>query len=242
MARQNSRRTRRVFGVGVLLDILLTGLALALVLYLASRLYEPPPIVAERVETRAAPVQSAPLDNAPVFGDVPLGDADAPVEFVQYAGFTCRFCGAFHNQVLPEIERRILETGEARLIVREIVENENDVLAAAVARCGGAEGYHRRLAVIHRDRRAWAEGDRQAVLRALEALGVDGGLTRGRVRDCLADEDLKSAIERASDQNRGRIDLRSVPSFTVNGDKFSGNMSLERASMLIDEENYSRGQ
>ncbi len=51
--------------------------------------------------------------------DIIIGKADAPVTIVEYASMTCSHCRDFHSETYPKIKADYLDTGKAKLILRE---------------------------------------------------------------------------------------------------------------------------
>ena len=49
-----------------------------------------------------------------------LGQTDAPITIVEYASMTCPHCAHFANDVLPELKKKWIDTGKAKLIMRPI--------------------------------------------------------------------------------------------------------------------------
>ena len=52
-----------------------------------------------------------------------------PITIVEYASMTGGHCASFHNQVLPALKEKYIDTGKVRLIMREFL----DSLAAAAS-------------------------------------------------------------------------------------------------------------
>ena len=68
-----------------------------------------------------------------------LGYDDAPVTLFVYEDFQCPFCAQFSREVLPEIVREHVETGEARIVSRPLVFLGDDSLEAAEAALAAGE-------------------------------------------------------------------------------------------------------
>ncbi|TIP69151.1 MAG: DsbA family protein, partial [Mesorhizobium sp.] len=51
--------------------------------------------------------------------DMQLGKDDAKVTIVEYASMTCPHCAHFHETTLPALKTKYIDTGKARLILRE---------------------------------------------------------------------------------------------------------------------------
>ena len=51
--------------------------------------------------------------------DVLEGEANAPITIVEYASMTCSHCAAFATKVYPTLKSKYIDTGKAKLILRE---------------------------------------------------------------------------------------------------------------------------
>jgi protein-disulfide isomerase len=77
------------------------------------------------------------MDDDPV-----LGDQDAKIAIVEFSDYQCPFCQRFHTYLLPIIKERFIDTGQAKLVYRDLPLNfhpeaEN---AAVAANCAGEQG------------------------------------------------------------------------------------------------------
>ena len=59
----------------------------------------------------AAPAEAA---AAPQITEMTLGAADAPVEVIEYASFTCPHCATFHNNVFEPLKKEYVDTGRVK--------------------------------------------------------------------------------------------------------------------------------
>ena len=64
-----------------------------------------------------------------------LGDEKAPVTIIEYASLSCPHCAHFHNTILPELKKRYIDTGKAKLIHRPYPLNEPALRGAMLAGC-----------------------------------------------------------------------------------------------------------
>lgn len=196
------------------------------------------------LSTEAAAQQSAPreLTEADVaalsmkgyaLGDVPLGAADAPVTIVEYSSFTCPHCANFHTRTLPAIKEKYIDTGKVRLIFREHYFEEMGLWASMLARCGGPESYHDKVAMLFEKQREWAR--RETVGTELSRLGRLAGLSQERLESCMGDEPYMLKLIADWQEGLKSHDVNSTPTFFINGEKVSGDMSVEAFSALIDK-------
>src|ERR1700740_1084608 len=64
-----------------------------------------------------------------------LRTPEAPITIVEYASLTCPHCAHFANDVLPEIKKEWIDTGKAKLVLRDFPLDEPALRAAMISRC-----------------------------------------------------------------------------------------------------------
>lgn len=151
-----------------------------------------------------------------------VGSMDAPVTLTTYLSTTCSHCAAWHNNILPSIMAKYVETGQVRIVYRDMPTPPQDVAVAGavMARCAPAEKFGAALDSLYRTQSslggATAEEQQQNVLAWLSAAGIAGGLTRDQMNACFADEANFDALE--ARVNAAHVDgVRGTPTFFVNG-------------------------
>ncbi len=158
--------------------------------------------------------QAGPLDITA--SDRVLGRADAPVTVVEYASFTCPHCADWHNQVLPEFKARFIDTGQVRLVFRDLPTDPVQVAAtaAAIARCAAPDRFY---AVAS----SFMTG--QAQLRSSYQVGpwydaaiAVSGRSQAEIEACLSDPSTMANL-RAGMEAASAAGVQSTPSFFVNG-------------------------
>jgi protein-disulfide isomerase len=204
-----------------------------------------------QVSRRSAmqPVKSLPIEDILKPGalpDIALGAADAPVTIVEYASMTCPACASFHNQILPALKEKYIDTGKVRLVFREYPTDDLAILASMAVRCAGKEKTESALpmvSVLFTRQAEWATSKSMAELRAkLGGLGLQVGLTRSAFNACFP----SSAQKLTSDQRKLLEDLNKnaqrgaafgverTPTFFVNGTKLEGVASVEDFDKAIE--------
>jgi protein-disulfide isomerase len=71
-----------------------------------------------------------------------LGNPDAPITIIEYASLTCPHCAHFANEVLPELKKKWIDTGKAKLVLRDYPLDEPALRAAMIARCAPPDRYY----------------------------------------------------------------------------------------------------
>lgn len=185
----------------------------------------------------AANAQEASADPAAMadIPDIVMGAADAPIEIIEYASFTCPHCAAFHANVFPALKAEYIDTGKVRFVYREVYFDRFGLWASMVARCGGEMRFFGISDLIYEKQREWtASGDPAVIVGELRTLGKTAGLTDEILDECMNNADQAKSLVAWYQENADRDGITGTPSFMINGEKFS-NMSFEDFKKLLDE-------
>lgn len=172
------------------------------------------------------------LARATDLGEPAIGDPNAPVTIIEFASLTCPHCASFHVNTLPELEKRYIDTGKVRLVLRDFPLDQMALKASVIAHCAGPDRYPQFAQVFFAQQASWARAsDPEKALRQLAQLG---GLGADKVDACLADKSLEDAILQARLDGQQKYDIQSTPTFIINGKSHSGDQSIEKFAELID--------
>ena len=145
-----------------------------------------------------------------------VGRADAPVTVIEYASFACSHCADWHQVVYPEFKRRFIDTGQVRLVFRNLPTAPAEIAlpAAALAHCAAPERFYDVAGTLmHGQRAVLSGGDRTVWFDSAVAVS---GRTRAQIDTCVALPATRAAIEADID---GAIaaGVDSTPTLFVNG-------------------------
>jgi len=176
------------------------------------------------------------VEIAPFMGDAVMGDPAAPVEIVEYASTTCGHCAAFHEQMLPQLKTRYIDTGRARLrwIVMPTPPAEVSVAGAAIARCAGEGKFFDVIADLFDSQEEIIKAARspRKLQEALVGLGGRHGLSADEVGSCVSDTNIQQLIIKAA--RAAPETVTGTPTFFVGGQQVDEN-SVEAIARVIDE-------
>lgn len=189
-----------------------------------------------RTDGPAAFDLSANAQGASEIEDITLGDPSAPVKVVEYASYTCPHCADFHNDTFKDFKREYIDTGKVHFTYREVFFDRYGLWAAMVARCAGADRYFGVAELLYETQSDWARaGEPADVAEALKRVGAQAGLDRETLDACLRDAEKAESLVAWYQENAERDGVRSTPSFLIDGEMHSGNMSLSQIGRLVDE-------
>jgi protein-disulfide isomerase len=164
-------------------------------------------------------------------GDVALGPADAKVTIIEYASMTCPHCAAFHQETWPELKKRWVDTGKVRFVLREFPLDPLATAGFMLARCDGENKYYPIVDLLFSQQRAWAYAERP--LDALRQMMKQAGFSQEKFDSCLKDQKLYDAVNAVRNRGAKDFNITSTPTFFINGQRHSGNMSIADIEKII---------
>ncbi len=165
-------------------------------------------------------------------GDKILGDENAPVTIVEYASMTCSHCARFHETTYPELKSQYIDTGKVRFIFREF---PLDPVAAAgfmLARCQPEAKYFDIVDIMFKNQRTWAFTDKP--YESMLDFSKQIGFTQESFEQCLTNQGLLDAVNAVKDRGANTFGVSGTPTFFINGEKHSGEMSIEELGKIIE--------
>lgn len=184
-----------------------------------------------------APESSGSVDVADLMAEGPLpdvviGDADAPVTIVEYASMTCSHCADFHENSYPQIKTDFLDTGKAKLIIREFPFDPRALAGFMLARCTGDDAKRTAMIdVLFSQQDDWARADNASA--ALLKIAKLAGMSQDEFTSCLNDKEMQEKIVEIQQKGQNEFGVNATPTFFINGDKFSGALSAEQMAAAI---------
>jgi len=164
-----------------------------------------------------------------------LGDADAPVEVIEYASYTCPHCASFHGDQYGQIKENYIDTGDVRFVYREIYFDRFGLWASMIARCGDQERFFGITETLYEEQSEWlAGGDPAQIAENLRRIGIAAGLDAEEVDACMADGEQAQTLVAWFEQNAEADGITGTPSFLIDGEKYS-NMSYADFAEILDE-------
>jgi protein-disulfide isomerase len=100
-----------------------------------------------------------------------------------------------------------------------------------LARCAGEKRYFGMLNVLFKSQMKWAKAANPQ--QALGTIARLGGFTEARFQTCMRDQKLADMILQTRLDGNKKFEVESTPSFIVNGEKTSGNMTIDKWDELL---------
>ena len=160
-----------------------------------------------------------------------LGSPEAPITIVEYASLTCPHCAHFANDVLPEIKKEWIDTGKAKLVLRDFPLDEPALRAAMITRCAPPNRYYAFADTFFAAQEKWVRSSDYR--EALARLAKLGGMGQEEFDACLANTALENKIVEGRLKASQELNVDSTPTFFVNGSKLAGAPTAEEFEKLL---------
>lgn len=168
--------------------------------------------------------------------DLSVGDANAPVTIVEYASLTCGHCANFHTQTYPKLKEKYIDTGKARIIMREFPLNARAYAASMITRCV-AESAHKPLVDgLFETQKDWAfKRTNQEFKQALFDFTKQAGLSQDDFNKCLGNSKLLNDLTAQFTKASEVFGVDATPAFFINGKRLRGTPTLDNFAEAIDQ-------
>jgi protein-disulfide isomerase len=175
------------------------------------------------------PAQAAAGDAAKELAVQPsdrvLGKPDAPITIIEYASLTCPHCAHFDVEVLPKLKEKWIDSGKAKLVLRDFPLDEPALRAAMVARCVPPDRFYPLVDGLFRTQADWVvergwQGKLEGVTRLL-------GVPEKEFKACVSDKKLEDQVAQSRLTAAQQLGVDATPTFFINGKKFDGAPTVE---------------
>jgi protein-disulfide isomerase len=163
-----------------------------------------------------------------------LGKANAPVKVDEYISLACSHCADFYTKVLPDLEKKYIDTGKVKFVIHDFPLDGASLKAAAVARCMPADEFFPYVKILYSAQDKWAYGNPNPEATIVQYAKL-GGLPEDKAKACANDSALQDAIV-AERTEAGKVNVEATPTFILNdgAETIKGAQSVEVFSAAFD--------
>ena len=167
--------------------------------------------------------------------DFIIGDENAPITIIEYASMSCSHCASFHNNTLEDVKTEYIDTGKVRFVFRDFPFDYPALLGSMMMRCIPEDfryDYMNALYILQKD---WVVRENATTKKELYKIMQTGGMTKEEFDSCLSDVDLENEILEGVLGAQKEFNIKSTPSFLINGNLVEGNKNIKEFRQIIDK-------
>jgi len=163
-----------------------------------------------------------------------FGDTSAKIMVEEYFSLTCTHCAAFANDTMPEVTKKLVETGKLYFLYHDFPLDQVALMAAMVARSLPAERYEPFTAALFASQDRWAFARGVNSTEEIWKIAALAGMDRPTFDSAIADTTLKNWILAGQDQAQKQLGVDSTPTFRVNATtQHAGEMDYPSFAKLV---------
>ncbi len=153
-------------------------------------------------------------------GQPTLGNDDAPVKVIFFENFLCEHCRAFEANVMPQLKRDYIDTGDVEAYYVNLAwGGERALLAGLAGECAYAQdeaAFWDYKSALYEAQETWqGVNDLAAAARDIDALDADA------LRTCVQEARYQEEVQRDLDLAE-RVGVQGTPSLVVGNQGFQG--------------------
>jgi protein-disulfide isomerase len=176
------------------------------------------------------------ISEAPLPSDFVLGNKDAKVVVIEYASLSCPHCAHFSATIMPEIQKKYIDTGKIRYVLRQFPLNEPAFRAAILVNCigeqQGADKYYLFNRVLFDSQSKWAfDGN---WLSGLETIAAVGGVSKEQFQSCMNNKERETQALKDKKETMDELKVPHTPYFFIGGEAYNNDITLADMSKFID--------
>ena len=167
--------------------------------------------------------------------DFIIGNNNAPITIIEYASMSCSHCGNFHNNTLPDLNKEYIDTGKVKYVFRDFPYNYPALLGSMVMHCTPTEVRYDYMNALYKLQNKWVVRENAITRQELYKIMQSGGMSKENFDTCLSNVDLENKILQEVIAAQSEFNIRSTPSFLINGDLLEGDKSIKVFRQILDK-------
>ena len=167
--------------------------------------------------------------------DFIIGDENAPITIIEYASMSCSHCADFHTKTLPDLKTEFIDTGKVRMVFRDYPFNYPALLGSMMMRCIPSDVRYDYMNALYQLQPNWVNRDPKITKKELYKIMQSGGMTKDEFDTCYGDLDNENLILEGVMAAQKDFNIKSTPSFVINGNLVEGNKNIKEFRQIIDK-------
>tara|TARA_Y100000590_G_scaffold455547_1_gene604418 strand:+ start:198 stop:815 length:618 start_codon:yes stop_codon:yes gene_type:complete len=167
--------------------------------------------------------------------DFVMGDPEAPITIIEYASMSCSHCASFHNDTLGLIKEEYIDTGKVKFVFRDFPYNYPALLGSMVMRCIPTNIRYNYTNALYLLQKSWVLQENAKTTQELYKIMQSGGMTKEEFDACITNVDLENKILEEIIAAQNEFNIRTTPSFLINGKLIEGNKPIKDFRQIIDK-------
>ena len=167
--------------------------------------------------------------------DFMIGDINAPITIIEYASMSCSHCADFHNDTLDTLKSEYIDTGKVKFVFRDFPFNYPALAGSMIMQCVPEDAKYQYMNALYKLQNSWIRKEHNDTRNELYKIMQSGGMQKEEFDACMTNIDIENDILEGVMSAQREFNIRSTPSFIINGVLYSGNKDIKEFRQIIDK-------
>ena len=167
--------------------------------------------------------------------DFVIGNEEAKITIIEYASLSCSHCADFHVNTLETLKKEYIDTGKVKMVFRDYPFNYPALLGSMVLRCIPENYRYDYMNALFKLQPDWVNKKNKKTIQELYKIMQSGGMTKEEYDACIYNTELENEILEGVMEAQNQFNIKSTPSFIINGKLIEGNKSIKEFRQIIDK-------
>ena len=141
----------------------------------------------------------------------------------------------YHNNTLENLKSEYIDTGKVKFVFRDFPFNYPALAGSMMMRCVPSDVRYEYMNALYKLQKSWVIRDNSKTREQLYKIMQSGGMTQNDFDACLSNIDLENDLLEDVMNAQREYNIRSTPSFIINGVLYSGNKNIKEFRQIIDK-------
>ena len=164
-----------------------------------------------------------------------IGNPNAPITIIEYASMSCSHCADFHNETLEDLKTEYIDPGKVVFVFRDFPFNYPALAGSMMMRCVPDDVRYDYMNALYKLQKSWVFRDNSKTRTELYKIMQSGGMQQVDFDTCLSNINLENDLLEGVMNAQREFNIRSTPSFVINGVLYSGNKDIKEFRQIIDK-------
>lgn len=146
--------------------------------------------------------------------DFVYGEADAPIQILEYFSLTCPHCENFHTNIFPKLKKKYIDTGKVMWIKRSYITDLASDGGTLLLNCVDKSSYEAYLNILITKQASWAY--QKNFIERLKSIAALGGMSAEKFDTCMNNDKLKKDLNAMARKAKRTLKLSGTPAFFMN--------------------------
>ena len=167
--------------------------------------------------------------------DFVIGNEDAKITIIEYASLSCSHCADFHVNTLETLKKEYIDTGKVKMVFRDYPFNYPALLGSMVLKCIPENYRYDYMNALFKLQTDWVNKKNKKTIQELYKIMQSGGMTKDEYDACIYNTELENEILKGVMEAQNQFNIKSTPSFIIDGKLIEGNKSIKEFRQIIDK-------